>query len=548
MWILLRLQRAKKEAVKLNIQAEFNSSRSLGENIADGFSKRAKKIIYLRLKLQNMSEFRKILIANRGEIALRIIRSVQEMGKKAIAVYSEVDLHSPHAKKADEAYCIGAAPASKSYLDIEKIIAVAKKAKADAIHPGYGFLSENSLFAKAVKEAGMVFIGPSEHSIQLMGDKISSKQAVAEFNVPLLPGSAEAIDDIKTGIELAEKIGYPVLIKASAGGGGKGMRIVYKHEEFKDQMERAVSEAKSAFGDGRVFLEKYIVNPKHIEFQILRDNHGNTVHVFERECSIQRRYQKVIEEAPSMVLTEDLRNEMGLAAVNTAISCDYSGAGTVEFIFDQDRNFYFLEMNTRLQVEHPVSEMISGLDLVKEQISIAEGKKLSFKQQDLTINGHALEIRVYAEDPLDNFMPDTGKLTKYRIPSGPGVRVDDGYEEDMEVSVYYDPMIAKLVVHAPNRNEAIERMLRAIKEYEITGVKTSLGFCEFVLKHEDFKNGSFTTAFVENNWSPEKITDEDSNEMFAALIAAFDLNTTSQQKTVHEKVVHENNWLKNRKR
>lgn len=479
-----------------------------------------------------MREFKKVLVANRGEIALRVIRSIQELGKTAVAIYSEVDESSPHVLMADEAYCIGPAVASESYLNISKIMEVAIKAKVEAIHPGYGFLSENSSFSQAVSEAGMVFIGPSPRSIELMGDKITSKQTVESYGVPLLPGSDGAIEDIKVGQDIANKIGYPVLIKASAGGGGKGMRIVHEPDHFKEQMERAVSEAKSSFGNGSVFVEKYITNPKHIEFQVLRDSHGNTVHVFERECSIQRRYQKVIEEAPSPVMDEALRNKMGDAAIKVAESCDYRGAGTVEFIFDESREFYFLEMNTRLQVEHPVTEMISGIDLVKEQIRIAEGYPISFEMKDLEINGHAIELRIYAENPFENFLPVTGKLETYKIPSGPGVRVDDGYYEGMDIPVYYDPMISKLIVHASDRGEAINRLLRVMKEYKITGVPTSLPFCRFVLQHEEFINGKFTTSFVDEYWNPDKFLEEyKSDEKGAALVAGYIFDQSFEKPT-----------------
>ena len=480
-----------------------------------------------------MRDFKKIMVANRGEIALRVIRSIQESGKIAVAVYSDADLHSPHVLLADEAYHIGESTAAESYLNISRIIETALFAKVDAIHPGYGFLSENSTFSKAVADSGMVFIGPDPRAIEMMGDKITSKKTVRSFNVPLLPGSEGPIESIEEGKELADKIGYPILIKASAGGGGKGMRIVHTKDDFVEMMERAVSEAKSAFGNGSVFIEKYISNPKHIEFQVLRDSFGNTVHVFERECSIQRRYQKVIEEAPSPVMDEKLRAAMGEAAINVAESCNYLGAGTVEFIFDENKDFYFLEMNTRLQVEHPVTEMISGIDLVKEQIRIAEGKPLSFKMEDLHINGHAIELRVYAEDPFNNFLPGVGELKTYRIPSGPGVRVDDGYTEGMKIPVFYDPMISKLIVHGNNRNEAIQRMLRVIKEYKITGVPTSLPFCEFVLNHKDFIDGTFTTSFVEKNWNPDEYkSNMNSEEASAALVAGLLFNETKTNSSV----------------
>ena len=365
-----------------------------------------------------MSKIKKILVANRGEIALRIMRSAREMDIETVAVYSEADRQALHVRYADEAVLIGPPPSSESYLRMDKIIAAAKLTGADAIHPGYGFLSENEDFAQQVIDAGMIFIGPSPHAIEIMGSKLAAKAAVAKFNVPLVPGTSEPITDVDEAKKVAAKIGYPILIKASAGGGGKGMRIVEDEKSFEEQMERAVSEATSAFGDGSVFIEKYITKPRHIEFQIFGDQHGNVVHLFERECSIQRRHQKVIEEAPSSVLTPEIREAMGRAAVNVARSCGYYNAGTVEFILDDKRNFYFLEMNTRLQVEHPVTEEVTGLDLVKLQIKIAEGQKLPFQQEQLSIHGHAIEVRVYAEDPANNFLPDIGTLKTYQKASG----------------------------------------------------------------------------------------------------------------------------------
>ncbi len=434
------------------------------------------------------------------------------MGIKTVAVYSEADRLSPHVKFADEAVCLGPAPSSESYLLGDKIIEVCQKLDVDAIHPGYGFLSENAEFAHKVIESGLIFVGPSPEAIEVMGSKLAAKQAVAKYDIPLVPGTEEAIRDITAAKLKAAEIGYPILIKASAGGGGKGMRIVESSEEFEEQMQRAVSEAQSAFGDGAVFIEKFITSPRHIEIQILGDQHGNIVYLFERECSIQRRHQKVIEEAPSSVVSEEMRKAMGEAAVGVAKSCNYYGAGTVEFIVDQNLNFYFLEMNTRLQVEHPVTEMITGKDLVREQILIAEGGHLSFSQQDLQINGHSIEIRVYAEDPANNFLPDIGKLITYQRPQGPGIRVDDGFEEGMVIPIYYDPMIAKLITHAENRDAAIDRMLRAIEEYQITGIQTTLDFCKFALSHETFSSGNFDTKFVEKYFTPELLKPSISSE------------------------------------
>jgi len=470
-----------------------------------------------------MKKIKKILVANRGEIAIRVMRTAHDMGIKTVAVYSDADKLAVHARYANEAVHVGAAQASKSYLDMDKIIQAAKKTGADAIHPGYGFLSENAAFAEKVSQAGLIFIGPSPHAISVMGDKITSKQTVKKYNVPLVPGMDEPIADIAAARKIADDIGYPVMIKASAGGGGKGMRIVHNADEFEDHMERAQSEARNSFGNDAVFVEKFIVNPKHIEVQVLGDTHGNVVYLFERECSIQRRHQKVIEEAPAALMTPEKRKAIGEAAVNVAKSCGYHGAGTVEFVADLDLNFYFLEMNTRLQVEHPVTEEITGVDLVKEQIRIAEGEKISFKQKDLEIRGHSVEVRVYAEDPESGFLPDTGKLKRYRIPKGPGIRVDDGMEEGSEVSIYYDPMVAKLVATGRDREAAIARMKRAIEDYEIEGIKTTLPFCHFVLNHEDFISGKFTTNFVDAYFKPEylkqSLTDEEKE--IAAMLAVL---------------------------
>ncbi len=495
-----------------------------------------------------MKKITKILVANRGEIALRIMRSAREMGIRTVAVFSEADRQALHVRFADEAVCIGPPPSSASYLNIPAILKAARLTGADAIHPGYGFLSENEAFARAVLDEGIVFIGPSPSSISLMGSKLAAKKAVEAFGVPLVPGTSEPIADPVVAKKLAARIGYPVLIKASAGGGGKGMRIVNSEVEFDEQMERAVSEATAAFGDGSVFIEKYVSSPRHIEFQIFGDTHGNIVHLFERECSIQRRHQKVIEEAPSSVLTPHLRQAMGEAAINVARSAQYYGAGTVEFILDENLNFYFLEMNTRLQVEHPVTEMITGLDLVKLQIQVAQGEKLPFSQSDITMRGHAIEVRVYAEDPANNFLPDVGRLITYQRPQGHGIRVDDGFEEGMEIPVHYDPMIAKLIVHANNRQEAIAKMLRAIDEYRITGVATTLPFCRFVLRHPAFYNGDFDTRFVEQHYHPEKLTQEPDEETVevAAALAALGASESEQQGTTLPVANQVSKWKLNR--
>lgn len=463
---------------------------------------------------------KKILIANRGEIALRVMRTAKKMGIKTVAVYSEADRKSPHVRFADEAVLLGPAPSSESYLKGDRIIEEAKRLDVDGIHPGYGFLSENAGFAKAVTDAGIKFIGPRPHAIEVMGSKLAAKDAVKSYDIPMVPGVDKAITDIPEAKKIAAKIGYPILIKASAGGGGKGMRVVEKESEFVDQMNRAVSEAESAFGDGSVFIEKYVGSPRHIEIQVLADGHGNVVHLFERECSVQRRHQKVVEEAPSAVLTPHIRKAMGAAAVNVAKACDYEGAGTVEFLLDENKNFYFLEMNTRLQVEHPVTEMITGVDLVEEQIKIARGEKLSFTQEDLKIKGHALELRIYAEDPVNNFLPSIGKLETYKPPVGDGIRLDDGFEEGMEIPIYYDPMIAKLVTYGSNRGEAIQKMLGAIKQYKIKGVSTTLPFGTFVCEHEAFTSGNFDTHFVKNYFTPEALSEaEESGAEIAAKVA-----------------------------
>ncbi len=464
----------------------------------------------------------KILVANRGEIALRIMRSAKEMGIKTVAVYSEADRNALHVRYADEAVCVGPPPSNQSYLLIDKIIQVCKDLNVDGVHPGYGFLSENAKFANALEAAGIVLIGPSASSMEIMGDKLSAKSAVKSYNIPLVPGTEGAVDDVNEAIATAKEIGFPVMIKASAGGGGKGMRIVHEEESLEEEMNLAISEATSSFGNGAVFIERFVGSPRHIEIQVIADTHGNVVHLFERECSVQRRHQKVIEEAPSAVVSEEMRHKMGECAKDVARACGYVGAGTVEFLVDENLDFYFLEMNTRLQVEHPVTEMITGIDIVKEQIRIARGEELSFKQEDLKIHGHAIESRVYAEDPQNNFLPDIGKLERYVRPQGPGVRVDDGFEEGMDIPIYYDPMIAKLCVHADTREEACAKMVRAIDEYEITGVTTTLSFCRFVMQHDAFTSGQFDTGFVKDHYLPEMLdsTKEDEVEL-AALFTAM---------------------------
>lgn len=471
---------------------------------------------------------KKILVANRGEIAMRVMRTCKEMGIQTVAVFSEADRSAPHVRYADEAVCLGPAPSNQSYLLGEKIIEHALTLGADGIHPGYGFLSENATFAQQVTDAGLIFIGPKPHAIEIMGSKLAAKEAAKAHNIPLVPGTEEAIDDPEVAKKIALEIGFPILIKASAGGGGKGMRIVENVDELDEQMERAISEALSAFGDGAVFIEKYVGSPRHIEIQVLADTHGNIIHLFERECSIQRRHQKVVEEAPSIVLTPELRAEMGACAVRVAELCDYVGAGTVEFLLEDNSKFYFLEMNTRLQVEHPVTELISGVDLVKQQILIARGLPLSIRQEDLEIQGHSIELRVYAEDPKNNFLPSIGRLETYLPPKGPGIRVDDGFEEGMDIPIYYDPMLSKLVTYGKDRTEAIERMLRAIEEYQIQGCETTLSFGTYVLKHEAFVSGDFDTNFVKHHFKPEGL--EQTNELEADLAAKLAAHLMSQHK------------------
>jgi acetyl-CoA carboxylase biotin carboxylase subunit len=492
---------------------------------------------------------KKILVANRGEIALRIMRSAREMGIKTVSVFSEADRNAPFVRYADESVCIGPPPSNQSYLNIDKIIEVCKQLHVDGVHPGYGFLSERPIFAKRLKEAGITLIGPSAEAMEVMGDKLSAKEAVKKYNIPLVPGSEGAISDVNEALEAAKKAGFPVLIKAAAGGGGKGMRLIENPENFKEEMNRAISEAQSAFGDGAVFVEKFVEGPRHVEIQVLADNFGNVVYLFERECSIQRRHQKVVEEAPSSVLTPEMRKAMGECAVNVCKACNYSGAGTVEFLVDVHRKFYFLEMNTRLQVEHPVSEMITGIDLVKEQIKVAMNLPLSFTQDDLKINGHALEIRVYAEDLKNNFLPDIGKLSVYKKPDGNGVRVDDGFEEGMDIPIYYDPMIAKLVTHGKDRNEAIEKMVRAIDEYQIVGVENTLKFCRFAILSEPFKSGNFDTNFVKLHFKPEYLMQHNAEEeKVAAMVATFLFNQHATTSTTFEtsNEVKQSNWKRNR--
>ncbi len=467
---------------------------------------------------------KKVLVANRGEIAVRIMRTCREMGILSVAVYSEADRASMHVRYADEAYFIGPAASSESYLKIDKIIEAAKAMGADAIHPGYGFLSENAKFADRCAAEGINFIGPSSHSILMMGDKISARKTMIKAGVPVVPGTTEKITDEKQALEIIKEVGLPVMIKASAGGGGKGMRLVKRQEDILDSLRSAKSEAMNAFGDDAVYIEKYIESPHHIEFQVLADKHGNTVHLFERECSVQRRHQKVIEETPSPLLTQSVRTKMGECAVAAAKACNYKGAGTIEFIVDDNLNFYFLEMNTRLQVEHPVTERVVGVDLVKEQINVANGFQLPFKQADLKQSGHSIQCRIYAEDPDNNFMPCPGVIKTLSEPYGFGVRCDGYVYKGYEIPIHYDPMITKRIVWATTRQEAIERMRRALYEYKITGVKTSIKFLERIMQTPDFVQGKYNTHFIEknNDFLFEKQEHNERHEDIAIIAAYID--------------------------
>jgi acetyl-CoA carboxylase, biotin carboxylase subunit len=491
-----------------------------------------------------IKNIKKILIANRGEIALRVMKTCRDMGISSVAIYSEADAEAPFVKYADQAFCVGPAPSAKSYLNQNKIIEIALSNDVHAIHPGYGFLSENAVFANLVENSGMIFIGPSSSAIQTMGDKLSAKQTVLSYDIPMVPGLNEAVTDVNEALKSAEKIGFPVLIKASAGGGGKGMRVVEEPSQFESQMNRAVSEAKSAFGNGAVFVEKYITKPRHIEIQVLADQHGNTLHLFERECSVQRRHQKVIEEAPSAILSDELRAQMGAAACDVAKACNYHGAGTVEFIYEEGK-FYFLEMNTRLQVEHPVTEMITGVDLVEQQIRVARGEKLGISQDDLKIKGHALEIRVYAEDPKNDFLPDIGDLEVYKIPQGENIRVDHALEEGMDIPIYYDPMISKLIVYAENRNLAINKMIKAIDDYDIVGVKTTLPFCKYAVNHESFRSGDFDTRFVSLYFSDTDVLNPSDEIINSSMVGLYHLDKMASISDINLPS-DSSNWKKNR--
>ncbi len=477
--------------------------------------------------------FKKILIANRGEIAVRIIRACREMGISPVAIYSDADRSALHVRLADEAYYIGASPSLESYLSMEKIIDVLKESKADAVHPGYGFLSENAKFVQAVEQVGVVFIGPSALAMEMMGDKIRARQLAKAANAPVVPGTEKPLDSLEEAYQVAKQIGYPVMLKAAAGGGGKGMRMVGKEEDLASAHNIARSEASAAFKDATVYLEKFIVRPRHIEIQLLADRQGNYVYLGERECSIQRRNQKVVEECPSPINSAELRRQMGEAAIRIARQAEYYNAGTIEFLADQEHNFYFLEMNTRLQVEHPVTELVTGIDLVKEQIKIAYGQPLSFTQSDIQLRGAAIECRIYAEDAEKNFMPNPGRITRLSAPSGPGVREDSGVYEGFEVPIYYDPLLSKLSVWAATRPEAIARLSRVLDEYHIDGIKTTIPFFKAILKQDDFIKGNLDTGYIERNWHPSSKPTEtpETKELqhLAALVTAIHHNSTNQK-------------------
>ena len=465
--------------------------------------------------------FKRVLIANRGEIAVRVIRACRELGIETVAVFSEADRTALHVKEADYAYPIGPPPARESYLVINNILAAARRSGADAIHPGYGFLAENPELVRRCDDAGIVFIGPSAEAMEQMGDKVAARTLMQKARVPVVPGSGGTLDTPEEVIEACTRIGFPVMLKAAAGGGGKGMRLVQKADELQSALRAVRSEAKSSFGDDRMYVEKYVTKPRHVEVQVMADKLGNTVHVFERECSIQRRHQKVIEESPSPAINDRIRMEMGRVAVQAAKAVHYVGAGTIEFLVDADRNFYFLEMNTRIQVEHPVTEMITGVDLVKTQIEVAAGKPLPFRQEDLTARGHAIECRVYAEDPYNNFFPSPGKITFLQPPGGIGIRDDSGVYSGCEVTVYYDPIISKLVAWGSTREEAIRRMRRALEEYSIHGLVTNLALHRWVLQHPRFLSGDFDTNFIPHEFHSFKTAAGTARREAALAVAAL---------------------------
>ncbi len=477
-----------------------------------------------------ITKIKKVLVANRGEIAIRVIRACVDHGIKSVGIFSDCDRTALHARMADEVYYVGESPSKQSYLNQGKIIEIVKKSGADAVHPGYGFLAENAAFAKRCEEEGIIFIGPKSETIALLGDKLEARNLAVKAGLPVVPGAEFDNDKLGEVSKIAQKIGYPVLVKAAAGGGGKGMRVVHSGKDLQESLESAIREAGSAFGDGRVFMEKYLVKPRHVEIQIFADRYGNAIHLGERECSVQRRHQKVIEESPSPVMTPELREKMGNAAVNIAKASGYIGAGTVEFLVDQSRNFYFLEVNTRLQVEHPVTEMVTGIDLVREQFRVAEGYELSVTQKDYSPRGHAIECRIYAEDAHENFMPSTGTVGEYREPLGPGVRVDSGVVSGSTIPVYYDPIIAKMVVLGANRTEAIERTIRALREYRISGVHTTIGFAYTVMHNEKFRKGDYSTDFIDQEYPERNFEYAGEDQEKKAAIAATVFEYMNRQK------------------
>ena len=489
----------------------------------------------------------KVLVANRGEIAVRIIRACRELGIKSVAVYSEADATAPHVLLADEAYLIGPPPSAQSYLRVDTLIEVARKSGCDAVHPGYGFLAERAHFAKAVEDAGLVFIGPSPDAINAMGDKTEARRRMIAANVPVVPGTSKPAQDTKEAERDADKIGYPVLLKAAAGGGGKGMRVVEQAEDLARAFESASNEAQKAFGDGSVYIEKYLSGPRHIEIQVLADAHGNTVYVGERECSIQRRHQKMIEEAPSSAISEDVRRRMGEAAVAAAKAVNYRNAGTIEFLY-QNGEFFFLEMNTRIQVEHPVTELVTGIDLVQWQLRVASGDKLAFTQNDITIKGHAIECRITSEDPANGFLPSTGRITMIEVPTGPGVRWDSGIHEGSEVSLYYDPMLAKLIVFADDRVAAIDRMKRALSELNIVGVETSVPFHLRVMDEPNFRSGDISIRYLEIHGDSLMPEPSDQTARIAAVAAALledeQRKRRSVGRTVGSETAASGGWLR----
>jgi acetyl-CoA carboxylase biotin carboxylase subunit len=464
---------------------------------------------------------KKLLIANRGEIAVRIIRACREMGVKSVAIFSEIDRRSLHVRLADEAYSVGPAQAAQSYLNMDRIMEVAKESGADAIHPGYGFFAENYDFVKRVESEGLIFIGPPAAAVKLLGDKVAARKTMRSSGVPIVPGTEVEIGSDDQGASIADEVGFPILIKAVGGGGGKGMRIVREKDQLKSALRAASSEAKSAFADPRIYIEKYLERPRHVEIQVLADKFGNVIHLGERECSIQRRHQKVVEESPSPVVDEKMRKAMGEAAVTAAKASGYVNAGTIEFLVDSDRKFYFLESNTRLQVEHPVTEMVTGVDLAKEQIRIASGMKLSYRQEDIQWRGSAIECRIYAEDPENNFLPSTGVVHSYWEPSGPGIRVDSGLYEGAEVSLFYDPLISKLLAWGESRDEAIDRMTRALSEYRILGVATTIRFHLGVMENEKFRKGEIHTHFIQEEFDKEKTPEAKGEDELRKAIAVF---------------------------